>query len=136
MMRLAAVLLAALLCASTASGADDSCLVAAHLVQADAALPFVAAAIKKKTLNVVVAGTTSSSLPGPNGPALAYPARLENWLQQKLAGVSVKVTSLAKPRQSAADMAATFPQVLRDEKPALVIWQTGTADAMMGVGAD
>src|SRR5262249_41019708 len=120
MMRLAAILLGILGCVSTASGADDACAVAAHLVQADAALTHVAAAIKKKSLTVVIEGTTSSSLPGQNGPALAYPARLEAALQQKLPGVSVKVISLAKPRQSAADMAQTFPKVLRDEKPALI----------------
>ena len=43
---------------------------------------------------------------------------------------------MAKPRQTAADMAEAFPKVLKDEKPALVIWQTGTADAMRGVGAE
>jgi len=136
MTRLAAIFLAMLACVSTASSAEDACAVAAHLVQADAALPRVAAAIKKKALPIMVAGTTSSTLPGTNGPALAYPMRLEAALQQKLPGVSVKVSSLAKPRQSAADMAAAFPKVLRDEKPALIVWQTGTADAMMGIGAD
>ena len=48
----------------------------------------------------------------------------------------MKVISLVKSRQTAADMAATFPKVLRDEKPQLVIWQTGTADAMQGVATD
>ena len=48
----------------------------------------------------------------------------------------MKVISLAKPRQTAAEMAAAFPKMLRDEKPALVVWQTGTADAMRGVGTD
>ncbi|HMK80146.1 MAG TPA: SGNH/GDSL hydrolase family protein [Xanthobacteraceae bacterium] len=136
MTRLAGILFVILACASTASSAEDVCAVAAHLVQADAALPRVAAAIKKKTLPIVVAGTTSSTLPGSTGPALAYPTRLEAALQQKLPGVSVKVTSFAKPRQSAAEMAAAFPKVLRDEKPALIVWQTGTADAMMGISAD
>ena len=136
MMRLAAILIGILACVSTASGADDVCAVVAHLVQADAPLPRVAAAIKNKSLAVVVAGTTSSSLPGPNGAALAYPARLEAALQEKLPGVSVKVTSLARPRQSAADMAAAFAKVLRDDKPALIVWQTGTADAMTGVATE
>ena len=117
--------------------AGDACDVAAHLVHADAELPRVAAAIaKSKSLTVVVAGTTSSTLPGAGGQALAYPARLEAALQKRLPGVTVKVISMAKPRQTAADMAEAFPKVLKDEKPALVIWQTGTADAMRGVGAE
>ena len=119
------------------AGAGDACDVAAHLVHADAELPRVSAAISKsKSLTVVVAGTNSSTLPGAGGQALAYPARLEAALQKRLPGVAVKVISLAKPRQTAADMAEAFPKVLKDEKPALVIWQTGTADAMKGVGAE
>ena len=118
------------------AGPGDACLVAAHLVQADAALPRVAAAIKAKTLTIVVAGTGSSTLPGASGPDPAYPARLEAALQKKLPGVNVKVISLAKSRQTAADMAATFPKVLRDDKPALVVWQTGTFDAMRGVAME
>ena len=116
--------------------AGDACGVAEHLVHADAALPRLAAAIKSKSLNVVVAGTTSSTLPGAGGQALAYPARLEVALQKRLPGVAVKVISVAKPRQTAADMAEGFTKVLRDEKPALVVWQTGTYDAMRGVGPE
>lgn len=117
--------------------AGDACDVAAHLVHADAGLPRVAAAISQtKSLTVLVAGTTSSTLPGATGQALAYPARLEAALQKKLPGVTVKVISMAKPRQTAADMAMAFPKVLKDEKPALVIWQTGTADALKGIGPE
>ena len=78
----------------------------------------------------------SSTLPGANGAAAAYPARLEAALQKKLPDVKVTIISLVKSRQTAADMAAAFPKVLADEKPNLVIWQTGTADAMRGVSTD
>jgi len=123
--------------AASAGAGDAACDVAAHLVHADAELPRVSAAISKaKSLTIVVAGTTSSTLPGANGQALAYPARLEVALQKKLPSVAVRVISLAKPRQTAADMAEGFPKVLKDDKPTLVIWQTGTADAMRGVGAE
>ncbi len=118
------------------AGPGDGCGVAAHLVQADAGLPRVAAAIKAKSLTVAVFGTGSSTLPGPNGQAVAYPARFEVALQKKLPDVKVKLISMVKSRQTAADMAAMFPKVLKDEKPQLVIWQTGTADAMQGVAAD
>jgi hypothetical protein len=136
MTRFAIALLALIVSLSLAPAADDSCLVAAHLVQADAGLPRVAAAIKNKSLVVVVVGTTSSTLPGPSGVAAAYPSRLEAALQKRLDGVTVKTISLAKPRQTAADMARAFPKLLKEEKPALVIWQTGTADAMQGVPTD
>src|SRR5256885_12080529 len=117
--------------------AGDACDVAAHLVHADAELPRVAAAItKSKSLKVVVVGTTSSTLPGAGGQALAYPARLEVALQKRLPDVAVTVISLARPRQTAADMAEGFAKLLKDEKPALIIWQTGTYDAMRGIGPE
>jgi ABC-type amino acid transport substrate-binding protein len=53
-----------------------------------------------------------------------------------LPGVTVKVISIAKPRQTAEEMADGFPKILKDEKPSLVVWQTGTADAMRGVGPE
>lgn len=114
----------------------DACSVAAHLVHADAGLPRVAAAVKARNLTIAVAGTTSSTLPGANGQALAYPARLEAALQKKLPDVTVKVISLVKPRQTALEMAQGFSKLLRDEKPSLVVWQTGTADAMLGIAAE
>ena len=137
MRRIAGALIGVCAYASVAAaGPGDSCAVAAHLVHADAALPRVAAAIKAKNLKVVVAGTGSSTLPGANGAAAAYPARLEEALQKKLPDVKVTIISLIKSRQTAADMAAEFPKVLATEKPNLVIWQTGTADAMRGVSTD
>lgn len=137
MRRIAGALIGVCAYASVASaGPGDACAVAAHLVHADAALPRVAAAIKEKNLKIVVAGTGSSTLPGANGAAAAYPARLEAALQKKLPYVKVTVISLVKSRQTAADMAAEFPKVLAAEKPNLVIWQTGTADAMRGISTD
>ena len=137
MKRVVGALIGVIAYASVASaGPGDACGVAAHLVHADAALPRVTAAIKAKSLTIVVAGTASSTLPGTEGPAAAFPARLEMVLRKKLPDVEIKVISIAKPRQTAADMASTFPKLLKDEKPALVIWQTGTVDAMRGIGAD
>ena len=137
-MRLIAGALLGVLAYITAApaGPGDACLVAANLVHADAALPRAAAAIKDKSLKIVVAGTGSSMLPGQSGPDASYPMRLEAALQKKLPGVAVKVVSIAKSRQTAADMAATFPKILSDEKPALVVWQTGTFDAMRGIGTE
>jgi hypothetical protein len=134
MKALAGALFGVLVYASAASAADDACAVASHLVHADAGLPRAAAAIAKtQTLTIAVAGTTSSSLPGAEGANLAYPARLELALRQKLPGVAVKVIPYATPRQTAAEMAATFPKILQKDRPSLIVWQTGTFDAMRGV---
>ena len=79
---------------------EDACGVASSLVQADAGLTRVAAAIKNKSLTIVVEGTASSALPGPNGTMAAYPARLEAVLQKKLQGISRESYI---PREAAAD---------------------------------
>lgn len=138
MKALAGALVGVLAYATAASGADDAaCATASHLVQVDAALPRVAEAIAKtRSVTIVVAGTTSSSLPGAEGANLAYPARLELALRKKLPGVAVKVVPYVTPRQTAAAMAETFPKILKNDKPALVVWQTGTYDALQGIGTE
>lgn len=112
---------------------DGACQVADHLVHADFALPKVAAAIAEKRLNIVVLGSASSALGGPAWASKAYPGRFEAALAERLPGVQVKVTTYAKPRQSAADMEKEIAKVLAADKPALVLWQTGTADAIGGI---
>jgi hypothetical protein len=124
--------------ATCAFGADDNaCLTAASLVHADFPLSHVAAAIRNKHLEIAVVGSTSSMLPGPGGTTKsAYPSKLETVLTSRLKGVVVKVTSFAKPRQTAAEMEKDFGQILIDAKPALVIWQTGTVEAIRGTDID
>lgn len=122
--------------ALAADGDDDPCAVAQNLVHADFPLPQVANAIRQHHLDVVVVGTASSALGWPGGQSKAYPARLEAALTLAFPDVTVKVASYIKPRQTAADMVKAFDQILDSNKPALVIWQTGTADAIRGVDAD
>jgi len=121
-----------------ASGAraqqGESCVAPGYLTFGDNLLERVTEAVSKTfRLKIAVFGTTSSTLPGPDGARDAYPARLEAALRRVLPGVIVDVVTYAKPRQLAVKMAKTFDSVLQDEKPNLVIWQTGTYDARLGV---
>jgi hypothetical protein len=140
MRTLIAGLCAAVLAAPVASpvlAADEgACYVAGSLVHADFALPHVAAAIERKHVSVVVVGSASSTLPGAEGAAKAYPARLQESLTRRLGDATVKVVARTKARDTASEMVKTLRQVLSDEKPDLVIWQTGTVDAMLGVDPD
>ena len=116
---------------------SDACISAEHAVHAQAGLPRVADAIDHAhQLAISVAGTASSVLPGPDGTGKAYPARLETALSGRLPGVSVKVVNAAKQKQTAAEMAAEFDKLLNEEKPSLVVWQTGTVDAIRGIDPD
>jgi GDSL-like Lipase/Acylhydrolase family len=130
-------LVSAILGVGLAQAADDSaCAVAEPLVHADFALPQVANAIQEQHLDIAVVGTGSSTIGGAAGAAKAFPARLEAALREKLPNVAVKVLTYIKPRQTAADMVKDFERIVAEPKPALVIWQTGTFDAIRGVNPD
>jgi lysophospholipase L1-like esterase len=111
--------------------ATEPCDIPASLLSGGWDLKHVTEAVAKdKRLTIAVVGTGSSLLAGPDGPRSAYPARLEAVLRQKLPAVDVRVVSLARSRMTAEDLARGMDKVLADEKPDLVIWQTGTLDAI------
>lgn len=130
----------ALLCALTGGMAvakdGNECIEAAGSVAPDFGLPRVAHAIAGKKLDIAVIGSASSELNGATGTNIAYPTWLEESLRSQLPGVAVKVTTYARPRETASEMESKLPRVLGESKPALVIWQTGTADAIRGVDPD
>jgi lysophospholipase L1-like esterase len=95
-----------------------------------------AAVTKDRRLTIAVVGTGSSILAGPDGPPSAYPARLEAALKQRLPGVEVKVVTLVRTRLSAEDLAQGMGKLLIDEKPDLVVWQSGTVDAIRRLEPD
>lgn len=135
---LAALCAAALFpCGAGAAAEGHHCEVPAYLLFGTNELKHVAESVRKdKRLTIAVVGTGSSILAGPDGPRSAYPARLEAILQQRLPAVAVKVVSLARTRMTAEDLARGMDKVLADEKPDLVIWQTGTLDAIRRVDPD
>lgn len=134
MKRGVAAVIAGLLLAPRVLAAEPQCDVPDYLIAGDSELATVAsAATKQNHLRVVVIGTGSSLLAGPAGPESAYPARFEVALHQRLPGVEVSVKTYARAREVAAEMIKDFPKILATEKPDLVIWQTGTADAIKGI---
>ena len=125
---------AIVLCSAVVRGEPaDLCAVPGYLLFGDSLLNRVSAAVtKEKELKIVALGGVSSTLPGPDGASFAYPARLEAALTRRLPGVRVAVTALTKPRQTAEQMAESIEKLLLDQKPTLVVWQTGTYDAVHG----
>jgi len=127
----------ALLCALSGGAAmaqeGNGCITAAGSIAPDFALPHVAQAIARKKLDVVVVGSASSELNGPTGTNIAYPTRLEEGLRDLLPGVAIKVATYARPRETASEMEAKLPRIISESKPALLVWQTGTADAIRGI---
>ncbi|MBU6462154.1 MAG: SGNH/GDSL hydrolase family protein [Bradyrhizobium sp.] len=123
------------LCTAAAAFAEETpqaCEVAASLLASDSPLPKVTQAVKDAhSLNIVVAGSRSSTI--PSAEANAYPARLLAYLKERLSSVTVNVSVELQIKKTAAEVAAGFVKLLQDKRPTLVIWQTGTVDAMRSV---
>lgn len=131
------------LLAVSPSRAEDGpgCPVPAYLLATENALPKVADAVKaRKRLEILVVGSGSSALAGPDGVKTSYPARLEAALREVLPGVTVNVRTDLRSKKTAAEAAANFDQLIeklpQDQKPDLVVWQTGTVDAVRAVDPD
>ena len=113
----------------------DLCDVPGYLLFGESNLNRVTAAVKEnRPLDIAIIGTGSSTLGGPEGKA--YPARLEAALKSQLPNVTVHVTTHAAPRQTASDMWPEIKKILLNQRPILMVWQTGTVDAMRGVEPD
>jgi lysophospholipase L1-like esterase len=112
----------------------DPCEVPGYILFGEGKLDHLKKAVEEhKKLTILVVGSGSSLMPGAEGVSRAYPGRLEDILRKRFPGVEIKVEALAKSRQTTADMAQGLEKALLDRKPDLVIWQTGTVDAMRGV---
>jgi hypothetical protein len=130
-------LIAAMALMNVAAFAAEECEVPPSFIASDSDLTRVAKSIKSQhRLDIAVVGTGSSTLPGPDGEKFAYPARLQEALQRLLPGNDIKVVAHVEPRQTTAEMAAELKKILAEEKPALVVWQAGTFDAVSGIDPD
>lgn len=136
--RLAVLSAAILTLVGTAFAAErPACEIPGYLLFGNSELKRVHAAVTKdRRLTIAVVGTGSSILTGPDGPRSAYPARLEAALKQRLPSIAIKVVTLVRSRMSAEDMAKGMDKLLVDEKPDLVVWQSGTFDAIRRVEPD
>jgi hypothetical protein len=131
------MLLAGLLTVAPACAEDASpgCEVPDYLLTSESALPKVAEAVKNsRPLDILVVGSRSSTINTSEGSA--YPNRLQATLKEKLPSVAVNVSVELLAKKTAEEVAAGFVKLLEGKKPTLVIWQTGTVDAMRSVDPD
>ena len=118
-----------------AEDAPQTCDVPAYLLTSDNQLPKVAEAIKKgQPLTILVVGSRSSSI--PSSEASAYPARLQAALKERLPQVPISLSVELQSGKTSEETAATFVKLVEAKKPTLVVWQTGTVDAMRSVDPD
>ena len=122
-------------CIARADDAPASCEVPDSLLATESVLNKVAEAFKAShPLDILVVGSRSSSITASEGSA--YPARLQLALKEKLPSIPVNLSVELQPRKSAEEVAGSLAKLVEDKKPTLVIWQTGTVDAMRSTDPD
>jgi hypothetical protein len=118
-----------------AEDAPANCEVPAYLLATESTLPKVADAVKSgRPLEILVVGSRSSTI--NTAESSAYPARLQGMLKEKLPSVVVNLSIELQITKTAEEVAARFPKLMEGKKPALVIWQTGTVDAIRAIDPD
>ena len=121
--------------ASFAAGIDERCAVPTELIETSATLPNAALAIKRGRLDVmVVSGAPAQTAAG--GTLHKYPFFLEQALRERLRDVEVRVFSRAEPRRTVMEIMTALPRLIDEMKPNLVVWQSGTIEALRGIDPD
>jgi hypothetical protein len=115
-------------------GGEPDCGVPAELTQVDAKLPHLAERINAGLpVKIVAIGGASTTGAAAGSAELAYPHRLQEILARRYPSVPITVVNKGVPRQSAHQMLERFPSDVIAEDPVLVIWETGTNDAVRGI---
>jgi hypothetical protein len=120
-----------------ASGPDAACPIPEGFGTSEATLPKTAKALAGGSDVVIVTLGGSSTLGSAAGaPDLSWPSRLAVVLARRFPSARVKVVNLATPRQTARDAAGRLAREVLPLRPTLVIWETGTMEAVRGTGVD
>lgn len=85
---------------------------------------------------IAVLGGASTVGNAAGGPDLAWPARLASALGERLPSARIEVVNLAVARQTAKQAGDRLERDVLPLKPTLVIWETGTMEAVHGTGVD
>jgi hypothetical protein len=118
-----------------AEDAPANCEVPAYLLTSESPLPKVETAIVgDHRLEVLVVGSRSSTINASE--ASAYPGRLQAMLKEALPKVTVNVSLELQVKKTAEEVAGGLAKLVEVKKPTLVIWQTGTYDAIRSVDPD
>ena len=113
------------------------CAVPDEMVADSSALPHAAAALSaKRPLKIVALGSSGTLGVGGSGPQAAYPARLQAALAARFPAAAIEVVNKGQARQSAEQMLDRLASDVLSERPTLVIWETGTAEAVRGADVD
>jgi lysophospholipase L1-like esterase len=122
-----------------AAVADErDCAVPQELLLDDPKLKFTGQKLRAKAPLTIVAigGASTAGTAAGDGAKFGYPHQLEEALRKRHAGVQITVINKGVPRQTTADMVQRFAKDVLPANPTLVIWETGTVDAVRGNDVD
>jgi hypothetical protein len=138
--RIAAILLPAVLLTAFAPAplraAESECPVAEDAFDFEPTLPKTFKALRDgKAVTIVAIGGASTEGAAAGLSIAAWPERMGADLREKFPQASIAIHNLAVARKTTADMVKRFDKDVLPLKPDLVIWETGTTDAVRGVDA-
>ena len=118
-------------------GQEQECPVPERFYTSEPPLTKTAKALAggREVVIAVLGGASTVGL-AAGGSSLAWPARLSSVLTARFPSARIKVVNLAVARQTAK---AAVERLVRDVlslKPTLVIWETGTMEAVRGIDVD
>jgi lysophospholipase L1-like esterase len=146
MIRALSLILGLILAGSLAAGMEKAlaeetgadCRVPAELVADDPKLKATSEhfAAKKPLTIVVIGGASTAGTASGNGDQYGYPRRLQEALLRRHPGLAVTVLNKGVPRQLTQQMVERFATDVYPADPTLVLWETGTVDAVRGTDVD
>ena len=121
--------------AEDAPASPAGCDVPSSLLETESSLSKVTEAVKAgRPLDILVVGSRSSTI--GTDASLAYPMRMQAALKDKLPQVAINISVEIQAAKTADEVASGLVKLLEAKKPTLVVWQTGTVDAMRSVDPD
>jgi lysophospholipase L1-like esterase len=123
--------------ARAAFGQEPACPTPEGFAAFEAPLPKTASALTggSKVVIVTLGGASSLGI-AAGGPGLSWPSHLAAALAGRYPAAQIKVVNLATPRQTAREAADRLAREVLPLRPTLVIWETGTMEAVRGTGVD
>jgi lysophospholipase L1-like esterase len=129
---MAAVLLAGIVAEPAWGTGDTACPVADETFAYEPYLPKTVAALQAgdRVVTIVAVGGASTEGRAASSPEARWPARFVEALKERYPNAPINLVVKAVARETAAQMAARFARDVLPQQPTLVIWETGTADAV------
>jgi lysophospholipase L1-like esterase len=122
-----------------AEAAPRDCSVPPELIDSeDLHLPVTAERVRDKQPVTIVAigGASTAGTAAANPEQDAYPRRLEENLRRRHPDMPITVVNKGVARQTTQEMVDRFPSDIYPLAPTLVVWETGTADAVRSLDVD